>query len=188
MVATIQRHAFTVEEFDRMRLTGILTEDDRVELIDGEVREMTPIGPIHSGAVMALVTRLVQRLGDAAAVNPQNPVILDDYTEPQPDVAVLRPPLDQYRERHARPDDVLWIVEVADTTLEYDRQEKLPRYARAGIREVWIVDCEHDAVEQYTQLEAGRYAGQRTLRRGEAIVPEAITSVTLTVDEILGPA
>jgi Uma2 family endonuclease len=131
---------FSVEDYHRMGETGILGPELRTELIDGEVVEMPPIGHPHAGTVNLLGDLLREALGRRAIIAVQNPVFLDDHTEPLPDIALLRPRADYYRNGHPTPDEVLLIIEVADSSLAYDRDVKLPRYARAGIPEVWLVD------------------------------------------------
>ncbi|NBC17495.1 MAG: Uma2 family endonuclease [Bacteroidetes bacterium] len=131
---------FSVGDYHRMGEAGILGPEVRTELIDGEVVEMPPIGHPHAGTVNLLSDLLKEAVGRKAIVAVQNPVWLDDYTEPLPDIALLRPRADYYRNGHPSPDDVLLLIEVADTSLAYDRDVKLPRYARAGIPEAWLVD------------------------------------------------
>ena len=132
-VADVQRHRFTVDEFARMGEAGIFTEDDRVELIDGEILEMTPIGPPRAGLVSRLTELIVTCVAGRAHVSIQNPVRLDPHTEPQPDLVVARRRKESYTDRHPEPDDILLVIEVADSSLRYDRTEKAPRYGRAGI-------------------------------------------------------
>jgi Uma2 family endonuclease len=143
----VTRRSLTVAEYHKMGEAGILTEDDRVELIEGQLVAMTPIGSNHSGTINALTYTLVQRLRDAGIVAVQNPVRLGDLSEPQPDFAVLRPRDDFYRRSTPTPEDVILIIEVADSSLAYDRAIKRSLYARHGIPEFWIVDLTADAIE-----------------------------------------
>jgi Uma2 family endonuclease len=135
-----QRHRLTVAEYYRMGETGILAPDARVELIEGEVIDMPPIGSPHASTVFFISDRLRDAVKGVAFVWVQNPIRLSQHSEPQPDIALLRPRADFYRSAHPTPADVLLLVEVADTTLAYDTQIKLPLYARHGIPEVWLVD------------------------------------------------
>lgn len=135
-----QRHRLTVAEYHRMGETGIFSPEARVELIEGEVIDMPPIGSPHAGTVFLLSDRLRDAVKGAALVWVQNPIRLSQYSELQPDVALLRPRPDFYRSAHPSPADVFLIVEVADTTLAYDAQIKLPLYARHGVPEAWLVD------------------------------------------------
>jgi hypothetical protein len=136
-------HRFTVAEYHRMGEAGIFHEDDRVELIAGEIVEMAPIGTDHSWVVTRLTSLFEKGRGDLIVWS-QNPIVLSDEDEPQPDLALVKPRPELYRKAHPGPDDVLLVVEVADSSLAYDRGEKLARYALAGIPEVWIVDLNGD--------------------------------------------
>lgn len=136
----LHRHRLTVDEYHRMAETGILAPNARVELIEGEVIDMPPIGSPHAGTVSFLGKRLERAAGDHALVYVQNPLFLNMHQEPQPDLMLLRPRADFYRSAHPTPADVFLIVEVADTSLAYDTQIKLPLYAYHGIPEVWLVD------------------------------------------------
>src|SRR5215210_4225582 len=142
----VTRRRFTVHDYHRMGEAGILHEDDRVELIEGEIVEMAAIGTRHFSCVNGLTRLLIRSVGDEAIVSVQNPVRLNDHTEPQPDLTVIRER--DYRESLPMPEDVLLLIEVSDTTLRYDRNLKLPLYARAGILEVWIVDLSGDLLER----------------------------------------
>ena len=185
-VTDIQRHLFSVDEFARMGEAGVFAEEDRVELIDGEICEMTPIGPPHAVVVNLLAELLITRLAGRAYVSIQNPVRLDRHTEPQPDLAVARRRLDAYAGRHPEAGDILLVVEVADSSLRYDRMEKVPRYGKAGIPETWLVDVSAETVTVYTAPGKDGYMEERRLRRGEEIVSVAVTGLRLPIDEIFG--
>lgn len=177
---------FTVDEYHRMAEAGILHEDDRVELLDGQIVEMTPIRPEHAGCVDDLARWFTQRLGASAVVRVQNPMRLGTHVEPQPDIAVVKPRREGYRTEHPGPDDVLLIIEVADTSLERDRDLKLPLYAQALIPEVWLVNLPGDNIQVCREPRAGSYAETRTARRGESLTPLLLPGTTLPVDDILG--
>lgn len=162
--STVTHRRFNVEEYHRLAEVGILGEDDRVELIEGALLEMSPIGSRHAGIVTKLHRLLERRVGDAAIVWEQNPIILGDGSEPQPDLVLLQPRADFYTGAHPRAADVLLVVEVADTSLTYDREVKLPLYARHGIPEAWLVDLRADRVELHQLPAAEGY--QRILRPG----------------------
>ncbi len=151
------RRRFSVKDFARMVEIGIFTEDDRVELIDGEVIVMSPIGPRHTSLVKRLNALLSRQLASRMIISVQDPVQLTDDTEPLPDLAVLRCRDDFYAHAHPQSEDVLLIVEVADSSLAYGREEKVPRYARSGIPEVWVIDVEQETVTQYTHPDEQRY-------------------------------
>ena len=177
------RRRFTVHEYHRMGEAGILHEDDRVELIEGDIVEMAAIGTRHFACVNALTRLLVKGVGDEAIVSVQNPVRLDEHTEPQPDLTVLR--TRDYKRSLPGPGDVLLLIEVSDTTIPYDRGVKLPLYARAGIPEIWIVDLAGETIERHTDPSGNGYRRVEQLRRGEKLEPEALPELALSVDAVL---
>ena len=183
-VVEIHRHRFTVEDFAHMGEAGILAVEDRVELIDGEIREMAPIGPSHAGIVDRLAELLIVRLAGRANVRIQNPIRLGGHTEPQPDLVVARHRLDSYTGRHPTADDVLLVIEVADSSLLYDQVEKAPRYATAGIPEAWLVDVSGETVTVYSGPGPDGYTEVRLLDRGAEIVAVAVGEFRLPVDAI----
>jgi Uma2 family endonuclease len=186
MAVQMHRWQFTVADFARMAEAGIFAEDDRVELIDGEVRVMSPIGPRHAAIVKRLNALLSRQVADHALVSVQDPIQLTDYTEPQPDIAVLRAREDFYAQALPMPADVLLVVEVAETSLAYDREEKIPRYAQALIPEVWLIDVERETVTQYTHPDGTRYHGAQTLSRGQRLVSYTVSTLQLAVESIFG--
>jgi Uma2 family endonuclease len=180
------RRRFTVEEYERMGAAGILGEDERVELLDGEIVEMSPIGPRHAGGVNRLNRLLTGALRDRAVVTVQNPVRLALRSEPQPDLVVARPRRDFYELGHPTPDDVLLLVEVAETSAAFDRRVKTPLYARAGIQEVWLVDVASEQVVVHRAPAGHGYADVRTLGRGDRLTPLAFPDLDLSVADVLG--
>jgi Uma2 family endonuclease len=186
MNVELKRRRFTVDEYHRMGEVGILTSDDRVELIDGEIIEMTAMDAPHFRCVMFLNETFVKRLAGRAIVAPQLPLRLTNWTEPEPDVVLLRPPLDRYGKTIAISEDALLAVEVSDTTLRYDRGVKLPRYAAAGVPEVWIVDLNGEAVEVYREPSPDGYRESRRLERGDAVAPAAFPDLVIAIHDILG--
>jgi Uma2 family endonuclease len=187
MAVEVLRRRFTVEEYHRMGEAGILQEDDRVELIDGEIVEMTPIGSRHAACVKRLVHLFAGALGDRAVVSVQDPIAIPPESETQPDVALLRPRADFYAGGHPQAADVWLVVEVADASLPVDRGVKLPLYARAGLREAWLVDLAGEVVEVFRRPGAGGYADVQRRARGDRLGCEAFPDVVLTVDDVLGP-
>jgi Uma2 family endonuclease len=169
-----------------MAEAGVLTPEDRVELIEGEIIKMSPIGSSHA----ACVGRLDDLVGDALKpklmVRMQNPIRLDDFSEPVPDVAVVSARIDYYADRHPTPEDVLLIIEVADTTLLTDRNIKIPLYAGTGIPESWLVNLPKELIEVYFDLNNGKYRECRKFKRGEVVKSATIKQLSLSVDEILG--
>ena len=185
--AEVVRHRFTVEEYHKMAEAGLLSEDDRVELIEGEVIEMAPIGSRHHACVMRL-DELLRRPGVPGGyiVSVQGPVRLDEGNELQPDLALLRRRPDFYAGELPKPEVVLLIVEVSDTTLSYDRDVKLPRYARAGVPEVWIVDLEGRRIESHSAPSAEGYGDSREFGAGERARSRTVEDLSVPVDEVLG--
>jgi Uma2 family endonuclease len=187
MAVTLRRYRFTVDEYDRMAEVGLLTQCDRVELLDGEIVEMSPIGDRHASVVARISSVFSERLGRRSIVWGQNPLGLRVVRSvPQPDVTLLRPRADFYASARPGPDDALLLIEVMDTSTPTDRGVKLPLYARAGIAETWLVDLGADAIEVYRRPAGSEYAEARVLRRGERVSPLAFPELTLTVDELLG--
>ena len=184
MEPEVRRHRFTVEEYARMGVAGIFFEDDRVELIDGDVYEMTPIGPTHAGIVDELNELLVSRLAGKAKVRIQNPIRLGRHTEPQPDLVVARPRSSHYTDRHPEGDEVLLVIEVADSSLRYDREAKLPLYAKTGIPEAWLVDVTARTITVHTKPGADGYAVEQALERGQEVVSSSVAGLHLSVDRI----
>jgi Uma2 family endonuclease len=184
----LQRRLFTADEYHRIAEAGVLGEDDRVELVDGEIVEMTPIGSPHAACVDRLTFLLQQAVAGRGIVRVQGPIRLDAHSEPQPDISILRPRADFYASAHPTPTDVLLVVEVADSSLRYDRDVKVPLYARTGIAETWLVDLSNERVEIFSQPGPHGYQASRQARRGERIASHVLQDITLRVDEILGEA
>ena len=186
MVAVQETYRFTVEEYYRMGEVGILSPDIRVELVDGEIRRMAPVHPPHASMVKRLTVALVARLQDTAVVGVQDPIHLDEFNEPQPDLTVMRSRDDYYGSRHPTPADVLLAIEVADTSLRYDRDEKIPRYGRYGIPEAWLVMCKLGRSRSSRSLTPGGTGDSACLSRGEEIVSVSVEGLRVRVDEALG--
>jgi Uma2 family endonuclease len=180
----VTRRRFTVHDYHRMAEVGILHEDDRVELIEGDIVEMAAIGSRHAMCVIRLTRLLVPLAGDWALVSPQNPVRLSERLEPQPDMTVIR--ARDYEGSLPGPEDVLLLIEVSDTTLSYDRNVKLPLYARAGIPEVWIVDLAGEVIERHTGPSGDSYRHVERARRGEEVRSAALPEPAFHVDAVLG--
>ena len=186
-IALERRHRFRVEAWLRMGEIGLFSPEYRGELIEGEILDMPPIGPTHSGCVAWLndffSLGISRREG---IVWVQNPLRLGDLSAPQPDLALLRPRPDFYRAALPAPEDVLLVVEVADTTLRYDREVKAPLYARFKIPEYWLVNLPEQYLEVFRKPQAGGYLETTRYGRGDALSPQAWPSLTLSVRELLG--
>ena len=186
MSVQLTRHRFTVDDYHAMVSAGALKEDDRVELIEGEIVDMTPIGSRHAATVDLLTRWLVMGCGTRAIVRVQGPVRLGPHSEPQPDLLVLKPRDDFYRIKPAEAADVLLLIEVADSSLQYDRRVKLPLYARAGVREAWLVDLVRDEVEVHREPGPGGFRHVEQRGRGTLLQPSAFPDLSLSIDELLG--
>ncbi|MDQ2809654.1 MAG: Uma2 family endonuclease [Chloroflexota bacterium] len=180
-----QRWRFTVDEYERMGATGVFAPDARMELIEGEIFTMAAIGYRHAAHVMLLAELLGRHFGETTFISSQNPLHLSKHSEPEPDVMVLQRRADRYLTALPTPADVLLLIEVSDTTLLFDRKQKLPLYARAGILEVWIVNLVNDTLEICRAPAGGRYGTRRVVRRGDTVDLIALPGVLLAVDDIL---
>lgn len=186
MSVAATRKRFTVHDYHRMGEAGILGPGDRVELIEGEIVAMSPIGPRHHASVDRANRALVLAVGDDAIVRVGGSVRLDLFSEPEPDLVLLRPRDDFYATRHAGPDDILLIVEIAESSLAFDRTVKTRVYANAGVCEYWLADLQHAAVTRYAEPVDG--AWQRITTRGvdEDLAPAALPKCAIAVATLLG--
>jgi Uma2 family endonuclease len=178
------RRRFTRKEYYRMAEVGILGEEDRVELIRGEIVEMSPPGRHHRAFVINLTRLLSRRLPEHVSVSVQNPLPLSDDTEPQPDLAVLRSRDVSYKDREAWAEDALLVIEVADSSLAYDRSTKRRLYAEAGIPEYWVVDCSAETVEVHRGPGPDGYRDVRLVTGAATLAPQAFPDVALSTTEI----
>lgn len=179
------KHRFSVKEYYRMAETGVLRPDAHVELLNGEIIEASPIGPVHGGLVKRLNRLFNLKAKGRWTVSTQDPLHLDDHSEPEPDVMLLKPAADDYTSRHPQPDDVFLLIEVSDTTLDYDRAEKLPAYGRAGVPEVWIVNPQSAILEVYREPHFTGYGSKTVLKAGEQAKPLAFPDAVVEVAELL---
>ena len=185
-MASVIHHRFTVDEYEQMIEQGILTENDRIELIHGEIVEKMVIGPLHIAVVNRLNRLLNTRLSDATFVSIKSPIVLSD-SQPEPDVALLLPRDDFYATSKPKSSDVLLVIEVSDSSLNYDREVKLPMYALGGIQELWIVNLVESKIEVYRQpLPTGVYPSRTDFGRGESLCLAGLPDVSFEVDSILG--
>ena len=184
MPAVAQTFRFTVDEYHKLADAGILEEDDRVELLDGEIILMSPVGYRHAKAVRRLNKIFVRGSGDRYEVDVQDPVVIGDYSEPQPDLLLLANEVDEYEglpeTRHT-----YLVIEVADSTLRYDRGRKLKAYARAGIAELWIVNLKENTIEVYRDPSEETYTSKRIARGQERVAPSAFSDVKVTASKIV---
>ncbi|HEY7064350.1 MAG TPA: Uma2 family endonuclease [Chloroflexota bacterium] len=182
----VTHHKFTADEYCRMAELGILAPNARVELIEGDIVDMPPIGRGHVSCVARLTHLCVAGLGNRAVVLVQSSIRLAEYFEPEPDIVVLSPRDDFYKSKDAGSEDTLLVIEVADTSLRYDRDVKVPLYARAGIPEVWLVDLQARRITIYRDPSPTGYARVREVSGDEELSPLAFPDFALTAARILG--
>ena len=182
----VKNFRFTISQYHQMSEAGILSENDKVELINGEIIEMSPIGRRHTACVNRLNSVFSQLLGKKVIVAVQNPILLNNLSEPEPDIALLKPRTDFYESGHPQPQDIFLLIEVADSSIEYDRDVKIPLYASSGITEVWLVDIYQQVIIVYRYPSENGYRDIQTLSRGEKLSISAFPENNLFVDDILG--
>lgn len=186
MTEQLVRRRFSVEEYYRMAEAGILAPDERVELIEGDVIEMNPIGSPHAGCVKRSNKLFSRCLGDRALISVQDPVRLSKHSEPEPDLMLLRPRADSYAESHPEPGDVLLLLEVAWSSLGIDKNIKMPLYASHGIPEAWLADLDGGRLLVHRLPGPDGYGHLQILVRGQRIAPLAFPDVEVAVEELLG--
>jgi Uma2 family endonuclease len=179
------RLQFTTDHVERMVATGILNEDDRVELIDGDLVTMSPIGNHHAYCVNTLNHLLVMTLHTKALISVQNSVELDLHNLPQPDLVALKARRDRYRHTKPQPSDIFLVIEVSDSTVRYDRMVKMPLYARFGIREAWLIDLPGQIIEIYTHPRDGVYRRSKSFRPGETVQSVRLPELSIAANELL---
>jgi Uma2 family endonuclease len=186
MSTQLAKVQFTVKQYHKMNAAGIFTEDDRVELVKGEIIKMSPIGTRHTACVKRLVDFITRLLQQAIIISVQDPILLNDLSEPQPDIALLKRRADFYETGHPQPQDILLLIEVADSSIDYDRDVKIPLYAESGILEVWLVDINQQVITVYRQPTPTGYKDIKTLTRNEKLSIQVFPEFTLNVNDILG--
>lgn len=179
----VQRRLFTVEDYYKMADAGIIKPDDRVELINGEIIRMSPIKSFHASVVDILVEQLILKVHHQAIVRAQNPIQLDDLSEPEPDIVLAKQQANRYSQHHPRPTDILLIIEVADSSLNYDRGVKSALYAKAGIPEYWIMNLQEQQVEVYRTPQDDGYAEQEAFAKTATVSCQTI-EVTLNLPDV----
>ena len=178
---------FTVDEYERMVEAGVLPDEENVELLDGRIYRMSPIGSAHAACVDRLTRLFVRGVGEDAIVRIQSPIVLTPTSEPEPDVTLLKPRTGDYADRHPRPKEVLLVVEVADTSLDFDRETKLPLYARAGIPEYWVVALRDKQVHVFRAPEGEQYTTHETYGPDDEVAARTLPALdSVPVKQILG--
>ena len=183
MAVDVQRHRFTLEQYEHMVSAGVFHPDDRVELIDGEIIEMAPNKPPHVSPIRCLMRALA--VGNRAVMLVQMPIRVPPRSEPEPDLALAVPPEERYVQRHPEPADLLLVIEVSYTTKRFDQTVKIPLYARSGVSEVWIVDVKAEHIEVFREPGPDGYASVDVVGRGGSVSPVAFPDLSVAVDDVL---
>jgi Uma2 family endonuclease len=186
MSRQLAKYWITADEFELMGRAGIFGENARLELLEGEIYQMSPIGSPHAACVDFLSSFLNRLFSGKLIVRVQNPIRLGDFSEPQPDITLLRWRDDFYRHAHPSPADVFLVIEVADSTVESDRSYKLPLYAKAGIPEAWLVNMPGETIELYAAPAGGAYQVSKSFRRGEEAQSQSMSELRVGVSDVLG--
>ncbi|HEY1308290.1 MAG TPA: Uma2 family endonuclease [Vicinamibacterales bacterium] len=185
MSVAVSRRRFTVDDYQRMEEAGILRAEDRVELIDGEIVTKMTAGPRHSASLDRAARSFITKVGESAIVRVQGPVRLDLYNLPEPDLAVLRPRADFYVSNHPGPVDIMLVVEVAESSIDYDRETKASLYARANVPEYWLVDLNDKVLLRYSSPRGGAYQSLHRHQRGEALAPQMLPECVVSTDDLI---
>ena len=187
MATQVAKRLLTIDEYYSMADAGIIGREDRVELIRGEIVQMSPIGSLHASVVDSASQLFFDSVAGNAIVRVQNPIRLEtQQSEPEPDISLLRPRQDRYRTAHPTPEDILLVVEVSDSSLEYDRGVKIPLYAEAGIPEVWLIVPDEDGIERYADLSGGEYRRMERFHLGDALAPTLLPNAQVQASALLG--
>lgn len=186
-ISTPAKYRLSVEQYYKMAEAGILGIEQRTELIEGEIIEMSAIGTKHAICVSNLAELLTVQTIQIAHVRQQNPIHLSDRSEPQPDIVLVKRPSSRYADCHPQPEDIFLLIEVSDSTLKYDREVKLPLYAKAEIAEVWIVNIEEQVFEVYRSLNQDRYEQVKIYGKGEVVSMSMFENIVISVNEIFEP-
>lgn len=182
----LMRKRFRTDEVYQMVEAGILPEESGWELIHGEIIHRMTIGSRHASIVRKLEKYLERNFGDFVMISGQNPIHIDEHNEPEPDIALLKPRDDFYAESHPAPEDVLLVIEVSDSTVDFDREVKKAIYAEAGIKEFWLINLKETTVETFSNPSNGTYYQMRIFGRGETVQTKNIEGISLEVSEIFG--
>ena len=180
----VKPHLITAAEYDRMIEAGVYTENDRIELLNGEIIEIMPKGPKHVYFNEKTADILREKLGENADVRSQNPIILDDFSEPEPDIVLAIAPREKYLQNHPIPADIFLIMEISDTTLTYDREAKARAYSRNGIRQYLLLNLQNETVEDCREPGADGYEFKRTLRKGDVFNLVAFPEIEINLDDL----
>jgi Uma2 family endonuclease len=184
MATQLLTHKFTIQQYHLMHEAGVFPEGDRFELINGEITKMSPIGRKHAACIIRLDRLIQTKLGDRAMVSVQNSIRLDDNSQPQPDLAILKLRDDFYEDGLPTPSDIFLIIEVADSSIDYDRDVKMPLYAAAGIPEMWLFDVNKKAIEAYSLPSSSGYKQMRRYEADDTLVMLSFPDVIFNWEEL----
>jgi len=186
MPAAATKHLYTVDDYYHMAEAGAFIENNNVELIEGEIIDMVPMGCYHAWCITVLTRFFNKHIPDKNPIHVQTPLRIDNHTELEPDVFILKPSSDDYKNHHPVPEDVLLLIEVSQSTIQFDTNVKSPIYAKSGIPELWLIDLEAEQVLRYLYPVKGKFTQQEIFVVGESLSPSAFPEVLLTVNDILG--
>lgn len=181
----VKPHLITVAAYDRMIEAGIYTENDRIELINGRIVEIMPKGPKHTSANSRIVRFLIKLFDEKVIVRNQDPIVLDDFSEPEPDIVLANWDDKEYSENHPTPPDILLVMEISDTTLAYDREDKARAYSRSGIQQYLLLNLQNETIEDYREPSPDGYQFKRTHRSGDALNLVAFPEIEIEVVNLL---
>lgn len=179
-----QKHKVSVSEWHKMGKYNIFSPNARMELIEGEIIDMAPIGPSHAGCVIKFIELLAIQKGKNALLNVQNPIQLGNLSEPEPDLVLLRPISHFYQKRHPTADDIFLLIEISDTTVQHDREEKMFLYAKDGIVESWLVDLNEFQIEVYLNPTTDGYTNKQVFESGQILIPSQLPHIKIPVSDI----
>jgi len=180
----VKQRLITVSEYDRMIEAGIYTENDHIELLNGEIIEIMPKGPKHVYYNESIAELFRKKFSENVDVRTQNPITLDDFSEPEPDIILAKPPRKNYLENHPTPMDILLVMEISDTTLAYDREDKAHAYSRNGIQQYLLLNLQNETLEDYREPSADGYGSKRTYRKSDVFNLVAFPETEIKFDEL----
>ena len=184
MTAFLEKRLLSVKEYHKMGEVGILTPDDRVELINGEIIKMSPLNSKHTSHVKRITALFYKMLNEQATISVQDPIVLNEFSEPEPDIAILKFREDFYAEKHPTAQDAILLIEVADSTLDTDKRIKMPLYAQAGVNELWIINLPENKIEVFKDLKDGVYQSIESYSRGDTL-RLSVFDLNLKISQIL---
>lgn len=182
---TLKLHQITVEQYDAMIENGVFDENDQIELLNGVIIEKMPKGTKHATLNDIIATHLINRFGEKVCVKNQNPIWLDEFSEPEPDIVLAKPPFERYFDAHPTPDEIFLILEIADSTLGYDRNTKGAAYSRAGIRQYLLLNVQEKTLEDYREPGADGFQSKQTYRAEQTFNLVAFPDISLNVSDFL---